>query len=147
MAAADDDDACVVLANGFRHNALFYQWPASAPAKGFVMLISRFAPMAAAAALTLFVGHITDKTTGQPLIGVHISATAHDKHYTATTNAHGLFHLALPGGHYQLRLSSSDVPPQMQDVTVSGKRQSITLQACSTTLDYACGAGPGGGGA
>jgi hypothetical protein len=111
------------------------------------MFMSRIFPLAAAAALTLLTGHITDKTTGQPLAGVRIIASGHAGRYAATTNAHGLFHLALPGGRYRLNFSSRDVPPQQQDVTIAGKRQSITLQACSTTLDYACGAGPGGGGA
>lgn len=109
------------------------------------MFVSRIAPLAAAAALTLLIGHVTDKTTGQPLAGVHVTANGHAGRYSATTNTRGLFHLALPGGHYRLRFSSADVPPQQQDVTVSGKRQSITLQACSTTLDYSCGSGGPGG--
>lgn len=109
------------------------------------MSIFRFGTLAAALAVTILIGHVTDKTTGQPLAGVQITAAVHSSHAVATTNQHGLFHLNLPPGRYTLHLSSADVPPQQHQVVVKGKRQSVTLQACSTTLDYSCGqGGPGG---
>lgn len=110
------------------------------------MSIFRLGSLAAAVALTILIGQVTDKTTGQPLVGVQITGTAHGgSRFAATTNEHGLFHMNLPAGRYRFHLSSSDVPPQQRDVVVKGKRQSVTLQACSTTLDYSCGSGGPGG--
>lgn len=110
-----------------------------------LMSIFRFGTLAAALAVTILVGQVTDKTTGQPLIGVQITGSAHSAHFLAKTNRHGMFHLNLPPGRYTLHLSSADVPPQQREVLVKGKRQSVTLEACSTTLDYSCGqGGPGG---
>lgn len=109
------------------------------------MSIFRFGTLAAALAVTILIGQVTDKTTGQPLVGVQIMATVHSTHAVATTNKHGLFHLNLPPGKYTLHLSSADVPPQQHELVVKGKQQSVTLRACSTTLDYSCGqGGPGG---
>lgn len=109
------------------------------------MSIFRFGTLAATLAVTILIGQVTDKTTGQPLVGVQITGTLHSSHFAATTNEHGLFHLNLPPGRYTLHLSSSDVPPQQHDIVVKGKHQSVTLQACSSTLDYSCGqGGPGG---
>lgn len=111
-----------------------------------IMSIFRSGTLATALAVTILIGHVTDKTTGQPLAGVQITATVQSSHHAvATTNRHGLFHLNLPPGRYTLHLTSADVPPQEHQVVVKGKRQSVTLQACSTTLDYSCGqGGPGG---
>lgn len=109
------------------------------------MPIFRLGSLAAAVALTILIGQVTDKTTGQPLVGVQITGSTHAGRFAATTNQHGFFHVNLPPGHYRFHLSSSDVPPQQHDVVIKGRRQSLTLQACSTTLDYSCGAGGPGG--
>jgi hypothetical protein len=90
--------------------------------------------------LVVLVGHIVDKTTGQPLTGVDVSAHGPTASHPVRTNDAGTF--TLPGlapGHYTLTLSSDDVPPQTFDVTVrAGKSQQAKFTACSTTLDYSC---------
>lgn len=105
------------------------------------MLPSRLAPIATLV-LAVLVGHITDKTTGQPLPGVEVLVTgAHSAH--AYTKADGSYRLApLPAGKYLVTLSSDDVPTQLFHVTIgSGKQQTLDLVACSITLDYSCGNG------
>ena len=102
------------------------------------MSASRSLPLLAAAAVVLS-GHVTDKTTGQPLAGVHVAA-AGPQRAAATTNGDGAYRLpALRPGRYTLTLSSDDVPPQSFTVTVHGTKQTFDVVACSTTLDYACG--------
>ena len=112
-----------------------------------VMIRSRLIPLAAAAAFALLTGQVTDKTTGQPLHGVHVDVAAGHKTQHALTNAQGRFTFKnIAPGDRVLRLSSADVPPQKIPVTVKGSRQSIHVQVCSMTLDYSCGQGGGGGG-
>lgn len=104
--------------------------------------------IAAAVALASVTGVVTDKTTGQPLPGVSITAVASQKSVRAVTDAQGRFTLGrIPDGTYTLHLSSHDVPPQTFHVRVAGRSPHLTLSACSTTLDYSCGGQslPGGG--
>ena len=92
---------------------------------------------------TTLIGTILDKTTGQPLAGVHVSIAG--KH--ATSDARGAFRISgLHPGSALLTYSSHDVPEQTVKLNVSGKTARVRLRACSITLDYQCGAGPGGGG-
>ena len=101
------------------------------------MSASRSLPLLAAVAMLS--GHVTDKTTGQPLTGVHVDAKG-PQHASATTNGDGAYRLPkLRPGRYTLTLSSADVPPQTFTVTVHGTAQTFDVVACSTTLDYACG--------
>jgi protocatechuate 3,4-dioxygenase beta subunit len=101
-------------------------------------------PALALVALTLLVGQVTDQTTGQPLAGVAVRIHSSASSKTATTDADGRFKLRdVHPGNYTADLSSNDVPPQKFTVHVHGAQQTITLQACSTTLDYHC---PSGGG-
>ncbi len=105
-------------------------------------------PLLLSAALAIVTGTLTDKTTGQPLIGVTVTTTASHQRVQAKTDAHGHFSLGnLPSGNYTLRLSSPDVPAQSTPIRVSGPTTTVKLKACSTTLDYNCGNGgsPGGG--
>lgn len=101
---------------------------------------------AAALAFTLLIGQVTDRTTGQPLHGVHFDLAQGQKSLHSTSDADGRFSFknVTPGKH-TLRYSSSDVPPQKISVTVHGAKQEVTITACSMTLDYSC-TGPGGGG-
>lgn len=109
------------------------------------MAIFRLGSLLTALLFTLLIGHILDTTTGQPLVGVAVDATVHGHTISAKTDKHGFFHLQLPRGRYDLNLSSADVPPQDHTVVVSGKsKQKLVVHACSTTLDYSCGGGPGG---
>ena len=110
------------------------------------MTVSRFLPLAAAAAFTLLTGQVTDKTTGQPLHGVHVDIPAAHATLHALTDAQGRFTIKnVAPGHRIVRLSSADVPPQKIAVTVKGRRQTIDLHACSMTLDYSCAQDDGGG--
>ncbi|HLI94521.1 MAG TPA: carboxypeptidase regulatory-like domain-containing protein [Candidatus Baltobacteraceae bacterium] len=96
-------------------------------------------------ALTLLIGQITDRTTGQPLGGVRVTLESGGHQLHAKTGADGMFRFAnVEPGVRTLRYSSADVPPQSSTVTVHGARQRLALTACSTTLDYSCG-GDGGG--
>ena len=111
------------------------------------MTRSRLLALCAATAFTLLLGRITDRTTGQPLAGVQVSL--HSGHATlrATTDRHGRFRmLDAPAGTRTLRYASDDVPPQSLTLTVHGKKQSVSITACSTTLDYSCANVEGGGG-
>jgi len=88
-------------------------------------------------AVAVFSGHVLDKTTGQPLAGVDVAlGAAH-----ATTDKAGRFALhGVRSGTATIRLESSDVPLQRLTVTISSPATSRDLRACSTTLDYNCGA-------
>lgn len=97
-----------------------------------------------ALAFTLLLGQITDKTTGQPLHGVRVDVQSRGISLHAVTDAGGRFRL--PGvrpGSVTLHYASNDVPPQSVSVEVRGKQQSVSITACSTTLDYSCGGGGG----
>ena|SRR6185437_521099 len=97
-------------------------------------------------ALTVLLGQITDKTTGQPLHGVQVEVAQGRRTLRAVTGGDGRFRLTgiNPGSH-TLRYWSNDVPASSISVNVRGSKAEIGITACSTTLDYSC-AGPGGGG-
>lgn len=107
------------------------------------MKLSQFSALAATLALAILVGHVTDKTTGQPLPNVTIAVGSHH----ATTDEHGAYRLTdLAPGRYTLSAASNDVPPQHRSVIVKNQSAPTTLDLvlCSTTLDYGCSAaGPG----
>ncbi|MHB8141717.1 MAG: carboxypeptidase-like regulatory domain-containing protein [Vulcanimicrobiaceae bacterium] len=96
--------------------------------------------------LLVLSGTVTDHTTGQPLAGVSVRTHFHGHVVRAITGASGRY--SLPGlapGRYTLRLSSKDVPPQRFHVTLRAGGH-YNLRACSTTLDYSCGAPAQAGG-
>ncbi|MDQ2909366.1 MAG: carboxypeptidase-like regulatory domain-containing protein [Candidatus Eremiobacteraeota bacterium] len=94
------------------------------------------------AAVATLSGHITDRTTGQPLIGVHVRAG----HRLATTDADGRYLLGgLSAARYTLRIESNDVPPESVTVTLRPGPNRRDVRACSTTLDYGCDAAPAPG--
>jgi hypothetical protein len=100
----------------------------------------------AALSFALLIGQVTDKTTGQPLAGVHIVLQHGRVARHTVTGADGTFRLPrIPPGSYVLRYSSSDVPAQSTKIAVHGARQRIDITACSATLDYSCAGGGGGG--
>ena len=91
-------------------------------------------------ALVLIVlsGRVLDRTTGQPLPGVTITTLA-GKH--AKTDAKGRYALrGLHLGVLVLTLESDDVPPQRVEVRIRSSKTVRDMRACSTTLDYNCGA-------
>jgi protocatechuate 3,4-dioxygenase beta subunit len=96
---------------------------------------------AAALALAVLTGHVTDRTTGQPLPGVHVALSGSGA--SAVTDTDGLYRIrSVKPGHYTVTLSSNDVLPQHFDVTVrpTDKTHTADFVACSTTLDYNCSA-------
>ncbi|HEX3671281.1 MAG TPA: carboxypeptidase regulatory-like domain-containing protein [Candidatus Cybelea sp.] len=107
------------------------------------MRFSEFTVGAATLALAILVGHVTDKTTGQPLPNVTVVIGSHH----ATTDEHGAYRLTgLTPGTHTLSAASNDVPPQRRSIVVKNQSAPTTLDLvlCSTTLDYGCGtAGPG----
>lgn len=107
-----------------------------------MMSFRRLLAQSAALVVAVLAGHVTDATTGQPLPNVTISIGSHH----TTSDAHGAYRLTgLAPGHYTLKASSDDVPPQKRDVMVKQSAQTtLDLVLCSTTLDYGCGGtGPG----
>lgn len=99
---------------------------------------------ATALTLTLLLGQITDKTTGQPLHGVQVTVQSRGLTRNAVTDAHGRFRV--PGvrpGSVTVHYSSADIPPQSTTLSVRGAQQTVTITACSMTLDYHCDNGGG----
>lgn len=99
-----------------------------------------FAPSIVLLVLTALTGLIVDRTTGQPLTGVDVSAQGAAKVAPGRTNDAGAYTLRdLTPGSYTLTISSDDVPPQTFKVSVrAAKSQRFNITACSTTLDYSC---------
>jgi protocatechuate 3,4-dioxygenase beta subunit len=101
----------------------------------------RFASLGALAfALAVVTGHVTDRTTGQPLTGVRVELSGAST-ASATTRADGSYRIPkLKPGRYVVTLSSNDVPPQRYDLTIAPTEKSHArdFTACSTTLDYSC---------
>jgi protocatechuate 3,4-dioxygenase beta subunit len=97
------------------------------------------------AAVVILTGRVLDRTTGQPLSGVSITAPG----ASATSDGAGRYRLrGLHPGNVTLTLESPDVPAQHLTVRLGAGTTQRDLRACSTTLDYACGvpaAPPGGG--
>ena len=93
----------------------------------------------AALAAAVLGGTITDRTTGQPLPGVHVRVGR----ARATTGPDGRYaiHGVAPGA-CTLTLESSDVPPESIRVTLKRGSNRRDVRACSTTLDYGCTAAP-----
>ncbi len=91
---------------------------------------------ALAFAFTIVVGTVSDRTTGQPLPGVTVSAGK----LHAVSHADGTFKLAgVKPGPVSIGVESDDVPPQHFSMTVHGATTRADLRVCSTTLDYNCG--------
>jgi hypothetical protein len=84
----------------------------------------------------VLLGTVADRTTGQPLPGVHVALGSSQ----TTSHADGSFRLTgLKAGHATLLVSSDDVPPQHFPVVLNATTTHIDLRVCSTTLDYNCG--------
>ena len=87
--------------------------------------------------LAVLVGRVTDATTGQPLIGVHVTL-AGPQRAAAITDRDGRYRIPnLRPGRYRVNLVSSDVPIQHRAIVVRGTT-TLNVRACSTTLDYSC---------
>lgn len=93
--------------------------------------------IAVAVAVVLLSGHVLDRTTGQGL--AHVRVVAGGAH--AVTDGAGAYALrGLTPGAIAVTLESDDVPVQHFTVTVGKRATRHDFRACSTTLDYACGA-------
>jgi outer membrane receptor for ferrienterochelin and colicins len=99
------------------------------------MLSAAYRHAAVPLAFALLLGHVTDRTTGQALPGIAVSAGgAHAK-----TDAAGNFRLVgVKPGRLTVTLSSDDVPPQDFPVTVGKTKTKSDFSVCSITLDYHC---------
>ncbi len=99
-------------------------------------MIRRYAAPVAIA-LAVLSGRVLDRTTGQGLAHVHVSAST----LRATTDASGRYVLrGLKPGATAVTLESDDVPAQHFTVTVGSGTTAHDFRACSTTLDYSCAA-------
>ncbi|MDE2482648.1 MAG: carboxypeptidase regulatory-like domain-containing protein [bacterium] len=99
---------------------------------------------AAAFVAAVLVGHVTDRTTGQAIAGVHIVLSG-PSHAKATTKSDGSYAVrGLRPGLYTLTLSSNDVPPESAHLRITKAKTREDFIVCSTTLDYSCA--PGGDG-
>ena len=92
-----------------------------------------------AALSSVLAGRVLDRTTGQPLAHVVVRASSGPR---ATTDANGRFVLhGLHGRSVRVTLESDDVPEQHVTVPLAARATTHhDLRACSTTLDYNCGA-------
>lgn len=88
-------------------------------------------------AVTFLSGRIVDRTTGQPLPGVRVTLAD----ASATTGGDGRYRLrGLVPGTFTLTLQSNDVPVERLRVKLAPGANERDVRACSTTLDYGCGA-------
>ncbi len=102
--------------------------------------------LATALALAVLSGRVLDRTTGQGLAHVRVSAgSAH-----AVTDASGRYVLrGVKPGVATVTLESDDVPVERESIVLGAGTTRHDFRACSTTLDYNCAAPalPGSGGA
>jgi protocatechuate 3,4-dioxygenase beta subunit len=101
--------------------------------------------MAPVIALVLVVlsGHVTDRTTGQPIAGAHVTVSG-ATHASTSTGSNGEYVLRnLHPGSYSLTIFSNDVPRVQHSVTIGSRNATQDFTVCSTTLDYSCAGGPG----
>ena len=96
-------------------------------------------------AAALLAGHVVDRTTGQGLANVRVTAGG----ASTVTDRAGAYALhGVKAGALTITLESDDVPRQTFPVNVRGAKTHFDVRACSTTLDYACAhAFPSGAGA
>jgi len=93
--------------------------------------------LASALALAVLSGHVIDRTTGQALAHVRVTGAG----ARSTTDSAGRYTLrGIKPGSVRVTLESDDVPAQHFTVTVRGGAMQHDFTACSTTLDYDCGA-------
>jgi hypothetical protein len=106
----------------------------------------RAGALATAFALAVLSGHVFDRTTGQGLAHVRVSVgSAH-----AVTDAAGRYVLrGVKPGAATVTLESDDVPLERESIVLGAGATRHDFHACSTTLDYNCGAPilPSSGGA
>ncbi len=87
-------------------------------------------------AAALLAGHVVDRTTGQGLANVRVTAGG----ASTVTDRAGAYALhGVKAGALTITLESDDVPRQTFPVNVRGAKTHLDVRACSTTLDYECG--------
>jgi len=86
--------------------------------------------------VVLLTGQITDRTTGQPIVGVTVRVGAR----AAKSDSAGRYTLrGIPAGHISLTAVSNDVPPEQFPLVVRAGTNRRDFTVCSTTLDFHCG--------
>ena len=91
-----------------------------------------FLPLSLFAQTGIVRGLVTDRTTGETLIGTNILAGTN----TGTvTDANGEFSLKLPYGQYTLRISYVGYKPKEIKVTVGAKPVSLQIQLSTVTIN------------
>ncbi|MGC8484651.1 MAG: carboxypeptidase-like regulatory domain-containing protein [Candidatus Baltobacteraceae bacterium] len=96
-----------------------------------------FAPLAVLA-LAVLVGRITDRTTGQPLAGLEITATGPSRARTQTDSEGRYTFRSLHPGHYSLEIRGKGVPLVQKYVYVSASKTTENITVCNVALDYSC---------
>ncbi len=96
-----------------------------------------FAPLAALA-LVILVGRITDRTTGQSLAGLEITANG-PSHARARTDADGRYIFrSLRPGRYLIDVRGKGVPTVAKHIVLHDGKVTENITVCNVALDYSC---------
>jgi len=105
---------------------------------GFQYGLRKFA-VTAALTLPVLSGRIVDRTTGQPMFGVHVTITG-AANATTITNRVGRYTLRnLRPGRYRIAVRGKGMPTVRRRITLSNKNAVANFVVCSVALDYSCG--------
>ena len=100
-----------------------------------------FAPLAVLA-LAVLVGRITDRTTGQPLAGLEITADGPIR-ARARTDADGRYIFrSLRPGHYLIDVHGKGVPTVAKHIVLHDGKVTENITVCNVALDYSCADSP-----
>lgn len=98
-----------------------------------LLLLSLFTSVLVAQSYTIS-GYVTDKKTGESLIGALVSVT-NNNHYSRITNTYGFYSLNLPKGNYTLSYSFIGHEKQTQSIILTKNTvQNIALEDATNSL-------------
>jgi hypothetical protein len=91
--------------------------------------------LAIAFATAVVSGQIRDRTTNQPMPGLHVALGAH----RTRTDRDGRYTVkGVAARSATLVVQSKDVPAQRFSITVKSPSMRFDVHVCSMTLDYSC---------